>query len=108
MQKYDKTFKEILENIPTKFLKLFTGYEQGKFLDIELPLVSSRKADFLVELPNKEIFHLEVQVSNDPLMPLRMMEYCTSIIRKYKRAPIQVVLYIGKEKLNMNNKLEGS
>ncbi|WP_420266956.1 hypothetical protein [Candidatus Magnetominusculus dajiuhuensis] len=41
-KKFDLTLKDLLKDIPVKFLKILTGYEDGKFLDIQLPNYSTK------------------------------------------------------------------
>ncbi len=47
---YDKLLKEIIKNVPPKFLKILTGYETETFLEIQLPNVQMRSSDLLVDV----------------------------------------------------------
>jgi hypothetical protein len=62
---YDYTLKELFKAIPVKLLKLLTGYENVKFLDMKFPDIKLREPDFVIELPDGNIFHLELQSHND-------------------------------------------
>jgi hypothetical protein len=104
--RYDITLKSIFNKIPKKFLKYYTGYEKGELIDTELPEVSSRRADLVIKLPNNKIFHLEIQTQNDPDMAYRMADYYLRIHKRYNLDIIQMVLYIGSERLSMKNGLE--
>jgi len=72
---YDRTLKELLQGIPKQFISMLTGHKAVKLLDPTFPKTEERRADFVVELDNTEIFHLEVQTKEDKTMPLRMLKY---------------------------------
>ncbi len=106
-RKLDITLRDIIQEIPPKFIQILTGKSATKLLDTSLPEVKDRRVDFLVELEDGKIFHLELQTNNDKNMPFRMLEYYTLISRKYpSKEIIQMVLYVGEKPLNMQNKLE--
>jgi len=73
VQIYDKTLKELLKTISHGLLKILTRYEDAKFLDVQFPDVKHREPDLLVELPDKSIFHLEIQATNDDSMVWRCL-----------------------------------
>ena len=105
MIKVDITLREIISKLPYKFIEILTGKKGVKLLDTSLPNVKDKRADLLVELEDKTIFHLELQTFNDKNMPLRMLEYYLLIREKYKTNKIeQMVLFIG-ENLNMISSL---
>ncbi len=54
---------------------------------------------------DKIFIQFEIQIKNDPDMPLRMHNYWYMIRRKYKMPVLQVVFYVGKSKLNMLNNI---
>ncbi len=84
-------------------IKLFTNQEIKRPLNLSFSSIKERIADFLVEFENEEIFYLEIQSVNDKTMPWRMLFYALLIEEKYKKFPMQVVLYVGNEKLRMQN-----
>ena len=49
----------------------------------------------------RRLIAMELQSTNDPLLPLRMAEYSLRVYRVYRRFPDQYVLYVGTEKMNM-------
>ncbi len=107
MGKIDITLRDIIQEIPPKFVQLLSGKKAKKLLDTSLPEVKERRADFLVELEDGSIFHLELQTQNDKNMPFRMLEYFILISSKYPDKSIkQMVLYVGEKPLNMKNKIE--
>jgi predicted transposase/invertase (TIGR01784 family) len=105
MIKVDISLREIISKLPYKFIEILSGKRGVKLLDTSLPNVKDKRADLLVELEDKTIFHLELQTFNDKNMPIRMLEYYILIREKYKTDKIeQMVLFIG-ENLNMPNSL---
>ena len=107
MAKLDITLRDAIQEIPPKFIQILTGKSATKLLDTSLPEVKDRRVDFLVELEDGKIFHLELQTTNDKNMPFRMLEYYTLISQKYPSKDIvQMVLYVGEKPLKMENKIE--
>jgi len=95
-QKMDILLRDILQKIPEKFVYLLTGKKGTKILDNTFPTIKERKADFVVELEDSSIFHLELQTHPDKNMPLRMLEYRVLLMQKYQGREIrQMVLYVG-------------
>ena len=103
---YDKTLREIFNNIPITLIKLLTGKNISKLLNPSFPSIKEREADFLVELEDGEIFHLEIQSINDKNMPRRMLFYALLIEEVYNKFPIQAVLYVGDKNISISNKLK--
>ncbi len=107
MGKIDITLRDIIQEIPPKFVQLLSGKNAKKLLDTSLPEVKERRADFLVELEDSSIFHLELQTQNDKNMPFRMLEYFILISSKYPNRKIkQMVLYVGEKPLKMKDRIE--
>jgi len=95
-QKMDILLRDILQKIPEKFIQLLTGKRGSEILDNTFPVIKERKADFVVELEDGSIFHLELQTYPDKNMPLRMLEYRVLLMQKYPHREIrQMVLYVG-------------
>ncbi|WP_040333856.1 hypothetical protein [Candidatus Magnetobacterium casense] len=106
-QKYDITLKDIIKDVPQRFLKLLTGYEAGKFIDVQFPDVQNRCVDIAFETaPGNDIVQIEMQSTNDSNMLGRMFLYAGLIYNQYKKLPIQIVLYIGNKPLNMKSSME--
>ncbi|MBF0569036.1 MAG: hypothetical protein HQK95_09270 [Nitrospirae bacterium] len=103
-KKFDLTLKDLLKDIPVKFLKILTGYEDGKFLDIQLPIIQLNEMDLLIELPDGSLLHMEIQSTNDMDMLKRMYLYSALVFNQLGKLPRQVVLYVGDKPLNMKNK----
>ena len=96
---YDRTLKELLQGIPKRFITMLTGQEAVKLLDPTFPKTEERRADFVVELDNGDIFHLEVQTKEDENMPLRMLKYAILIKELYNKFPKQMVLYLSEKEI---------
>ena len=96
---YDRTLKELLQGIPKHFITMLTGHRAIKLLDPTFPKTEERRADFVVELDNGEIFHLEVQTKEDEEMPLRMLKYAILIRELYGQFPKQMVLYLSEKEI---------
>ncbi|WP_156033232.1 hypothetical protein [Candidatus Magnetobacterium casense] len=104
-QKFDIALKDIIKDVPGTFLKLLTGYETGKFIDVQFPDIQLREADIVIEAPDGEIIHIEIQSTNDAIMLERMYLYSAFIYNQHKRLPIQIVLYVGNKPLNMKHSM---
>ncbi|MBF0592564.1 MAG: Rpn family recombination-promoting nuclease/putative transposase [Nitrospirae bacterium] len=105
-QKYDITLKDIIKDVPQRFLKLLTGYEAYKFIDIQFPDVQVRYVDIAFETADGNIVQIELQSTNDNAMLKRMYLYSAFIYNQYDRLPIQFVLYVGNKPLNMETNME--
>ncbi|MBF0458751.1 MAG: hypothetical protein HQK99_12755 [Nitrospirae bacterium] len=106
-QKYDITLKDILKDIPKVFLKLITGYERGRFIDVQFPDIQLREADLVLEVTDGKLIHVEIQSTNENDMMERMFLYAGFILKQHKKLPVQIVLYVGNEPMNMKNHIEG-
>ncbi|MBF0466624.1 MAG: hypothetical protein HQK88_15835 [Nitrospirae bacterium] len=56
-------------------MKILTGFDTAKFLDVQFPEIKYRQPDLLVELPNGSLFHMEMQAQNYGEMDCREVEY---------------------------------
>jgi hypothetical protein len=93
----DIFLRDSLQRIPERFISILTGKKGIKILDNTFPTVKERKADLIIELEDRSIFHLELQTHPDKNMPLRMLEYYTLLKQKYPDRKIrQMVLYVGE------------
>ncbi|PMP60835.1 MAG: hypothetical protein C0198_05605 [Sulfurihydrogenibium sp.] len=102
----DLAIRDLFKEIPQGFLKALTNKQATKFITISLTDVDIRP-DFVVELEDTNILHVEFQSFNDQSMPFRMLIYKALLKSKFKDKTIsQVVLYIGEEKLRMANSIE--
>lgn len=104
--KYDLTLKELFQQIPQKLFTILIGQQPTEMLKVEYPTVKERRPDLVCRLEDNSIYHLEIQSDNDETMPLRMLEYFILIRQQYKQPIIQQVLYVGREKMTMSNRIE--
>ena len=126
-QKYDKIFKEILDN-KREGAKIISKKSDYKISESELekynrkfvlPELENRESDVVYKLKDKPVFFLiEHQTKVDYSMPFRMLEYSMAIIKSAitkekmksskERFPVVVpiVLYTGKEKWKVPITLE--
>ncbi len=108
---YDRIFRE---NARTIFIPLIqfqlkidiTRYEA---LEFKMSRTREREVDFLYKIFDKNgkvsILHLEFQTKNDKEMLARIQEYHALIYRKHKFPIRHIVIYLGKRKSTMKNKL---
>ncbi|MDQ7031385.1 MAG: hypothetical protein Q9M37_01510 [Desulfonauticus sp.] len=105
--KIDITLRDVISSLPHKFIELLTGKRGVELLDSALPEVKDKRADLIVLLEDRTIFHLELQSQNDFNMPYRMLEYFLLIRDKYDTENIeQMCLYVGDGDMRMSNCLE--
>jgi hypothetical protein len=104
---YDPIVKDLLRD-PNSFIRklLTNSVPVVEELDKESIHFQSRVADLVWRLANGYILHIEIQSVNDLLMPLRMAEYTTPIVRRYGPKVIQLVIYVGAATLTMPTRLE--
>lgn len=103
---YDPALKQILTFSQSRLIEHLAGAPVRRWLNVELPDTQVRRADLLAELETGELFHMELQSTNDVRMGKRMLEYRLLIERAYERVPAQMVLYVGMEPLAMSGVLE--
>ena len=110
-QDYDKIFREVLKDIfpvvAHTLLRIPAGHYQP--LPVDLQYTSEREADQLWQVtpPTGDSFvlHCEFQSSNDKQMLSRMLLYY-GFLYYQKKLPIrQYVVYVGKDKLQMEREL---
>ena len=108
MHEYDVTLKSVLHRcFAGGVLALWAGISITRWHNAELPEVRTRRADLLGEDSARRLIHIELQSRNDDDMALRMAEYALAIYRKFRKWPIQIVLYVGNERLRMRRTLGG-
>ena len=105
---YEVVVRDLLTSTGSSLLGLLSGGQRiGRPLAVQLALVDSRVADLFFELGRTGLLHIEVQSSNHRKMPHRMVVYGVLGALKHGRSHVvQVVLYIGKPRMNMPCKLD--
>lgn len=85
--------------------------EKFEILHFELPKIEMRITDFVAKVVItgvEYILHIELQTYNDPEMVPRMLRYKAEFMRIFRLPVIQIVIYIWKEKLNMQSGIQES
>jgi len=112
LKKFDITLKEVISGLEKAFCKSFLDMDiiEAKPLDSDLQKIEEKQADYIARIKDVEekeyILHIEFQSSNHKIMHVRMLRYLTELYNRYNLDVIQVVIYLGKEKLNMKNSIE--
>lgn len=106
MNEYDTTLKRILTRPGSGLLQALTGYGKLQWLNIELPEVTNRQVDLLGENEDGELFHIELQSSNEVDFVDRMGAYKFAIKNKCRRYPRQLTLYVGDRPPNMATEID--
>jgi len=97
--RYDTTLKALFQAPPQELLRLLVGGQAREMLTVEYPIVRLRRPDLVVRLTDGRLYHLELQSTNDPTMPWRMVDYYSLLRQHYGQAPQQQVLYVGEAPL---------
>lgn len=106
MQGYDAVLKSItMRQMRDGYLSRLTGIEVVEWLACELPQVRTRRVDLLGRSADGRMVHLEFQSRNDPRMVLRMAEYSLAIRRRHGQFPRQIVLYVGRRSMRMEDRV---
>ena len=109
--KKDITTKDTIKTITQDISKYILGLEVSdiEFIDKELQRVEKREADIVALCKingSKSILHIEIQNDNDKTMHHRMLRYYTDIKLRYSNLFLyQYLIYIGKAKLSMQDKI---
>ena len=106
MHEYDVTFKLVLQSVDLT-IRALAGKRITRWLNVELPEVRNTRVDLLGETEIGDLVHIELQSSNDPKMPLRMVEYYLRVFRLFGKFPDQVLVYVGEPPLAMEAELNG-
>ncbi len=109
MGKKDVISKEILKNIArdiSKHILHIDIKEDMEIINQEFTRVESRESDLLFR-NGDEIVHIEIQNDNHKQMHLRMLRYYSDILFLYEKYKVsQYLVYIGKSKCNMKDKIK--
>src|SRR5438128_11074383 len=72
MQEYDAALKLLLQGSARRTMRELTGTDVLRWLDVELPKVQNLRLDLLGETAGGDLVHLELQSTNEAVIPLRM------------------------------------
>ncbi|MEM9920851.1 MAG: hypothetical protein AAF990_22320 [Bacteroidota bacterium] len=111
---YDRIFKENAESLFLPLLQLLFGWnlKSYKILETKVSKTVEREMDLLYEVEmnagERMLLHLEFQTRSDSNMLYRMAEYHGLALSKYRLPIKHLVIYLGREKSRMKNRLVGS
>ena len=103
--RYDTTLKALFQAPPQELLRLLVGGQAREMLTVEYPSVRLRRPDLVVRLTDGRLYHLELQSTNDPTMPWRMLDYYSLLRQHHGQAPQQQILYVGEAPLALASHL---
>lgn len=106
MGRYDTALKRILQRWGSSVWQQLANDGVARWCSPELPKVSTQYADLLAETASGQLWHLELQSTNDSLMRFRMLDYASAVRWAHDRFPAQCVLYVGREPLRMEATIE--
>ncbi len=102
-QRYDVSLKALfLREGDGVIRRLLFGSKVTEHLSTEQPRISNQRADMVVRTENGSLHHVEFQASNEAGFPLRMLEYYVWLVRVHQQHVVQVVLYMGRDPLRMD------
>ena len=99
-QTFDVTFKLLFRRSQGVFTRMLFG-EVTEWPNVEQPTVRNQRPDLLARSVDGILRHVEIQVSNDPKIPLRMLDYYVGFHRLFGEHVEQTLLYVGREPLRM-------
>jgi len=101
---YDGPVKILIQGSGASLCQLQLG-PVVEWLNVDLPRTQNRRVDLLGRMPDGRLLHIELQSTNDGSMPFRMAEYALAIMRRYGQYPVQLLLYVGNQRLRMRAEL---
>ncbi|GEM_PF-898102 len=111
MKRFDITLKDVISGLERAFCKSFLNMDiiEAKPLDSDLQKIEEKQADYIARIKDKDrreyILHIEFQSTNHKSMHIRMLRYLTELYNRYNLPVIQTVVYLGKEKLRMRDRI---
>jgi hypothetical protein len=99
----DHIYRKIVRESIGAVLRMIFGVDQAyELLETKMKELLSFETDTLLIIENGDnIVHIEIQAQNDPDMLSRMGIYAFIVRLKYKKLPIQYVIYVDEEPLRM-------
>jgi predicted transposase YdaD len=112
VHQYDSVLKSLLSGSENSIFRQITRAGPGRWLNVELPHVTQPRVDLLFDTADtvtlaRRLIDVELQSTNDMLLPVRMAEYSLFVYRLHLIFPEQYVLYVGNEELRMPSELVG-
>lgn len=108
MQTYDLTLKDLLMDGAPALLQQIAGIRGVRLAPMEVPVIGGGRLDLFGEIDDESALHTEIQADNDSNMAVRMLGYRWLAFRQCPTLQVrQMVLYIGRDAMNMPDSLEG-
>lgn len=101
-QTFDVTFKLLFRRSQGVFTRMLFG-EVVEWPNVEQPTVRNQRPDLLARSADGTLRHVEIQISNDPKIPLRMLDYYVGFHRLFGEHVQQTLLFVGREPLRMDD-----
>jgi predicted transposase/invertase (TIGR01784 family) len=105
-QQFDVSLKALFRHSRGVMTRALFGGPVSEWLNVEQPDVRNPRADLLARGPDGKLRHVELQSRNDPEMGFRELDYYVGFRRLLKEHVEQIVLYAGREPLNMTPAFE--
>ena len=107
MQQYDATLKQLFERSARGLLRtLCGGATVTEWINVELPSVRVPRMDLLGRLDSGGLLNIEFQTTNESFIAERAGIYYLETRIKYKQDVDQVMLYLGKEPMRLENTID--
>ncbi len=104
MADWDTTLKLIFTESADRVMSMLGETAAVRqWLSVELPKTTNLRVDLLADLTSGRLRHIELQSTNAPDIPFRMLRYSVAIYDSERRFPIQTLIYTGNEPLRMEN-----
>ena len=101
-QRYDVSLKALfLREGDGIIRRMLFGGRVVEHLSTEQPIVSNHRADMVVRTEDGVLHQVEFQTTNEAAFGLRMLEYYTYLFRRHGQHVVQVVLYLGREPMRL-------
>ena len=103
----DIVSKDLLKRIAVDIARVLLNLrvDRAEIIETEFQRIEDRRADLIAQMWGEEgefILHIEIQNSNDTMMPWRMLRYRSEIGHTYPLIDVrQYLIYIGKPALTM-------
>jgi predicted transposase YdaD len=103
-QTFDVTFKLLFRRSQGVFTRMLFG-EVTEWPNVEQPTVRNQRPDLLARSADGTLRHVEIQASNDPTIPLRMLDYYVGFHRLFGEHVQQTLLYVGRDPIRIATRL---
>ncbi|MBN8822666.1 MULTISPECIES: hypothetical protein [unclassified Spirosoma] len=112
VNQYDKIFRENIEAVLPSLMDTILGITAVELEELpdDIQHTKERKPDVLKKITDVHgttfVLHIEFQLVDEPEMVYRMAEYFIMLVRKYKTAVRQFVIFLGANQPQMPTQLD--